>query len=248
MPATGSNNSNKEKVLSIRLASDGLSFSVVFPSGEGTGDNHIAFDKGKSSRADALEHIIGSRKEFADDFLSVQIFLDTTDTAYVPAEVVGSNADSGANEAWLREVGISPSKAEEVVVSPTVRGLRAVMVFDSKSINFLRAKFGQKAVFFSPLQENMEMKERLDLKDGGCIVNLTGTGFYITLFNAEGQLSIAEAYPYKTDADIVYYLHALSGGAGLQSAGAKMRIYLYGSRAAENIKVIRRYFKRAVCV
>jgi hypothetical protein len=276
MRETGNNRHTNEKILSIRLAPDGLYFSVISPSGNATGENRIQFDRSGDSAAEALERILESREEFSDDFVSVQIFLDTIDTVYVPAEAVdgfgsvsgavsgdGEGADpvsasgvvSFSGEDWLKSVGICPAKSEKVIVSPAVADLCAVMAFDGKSIKALKARFGGRAAFFSPLQENIEMKDRLDMSGGACMVNLTESNFYITVFDGGGQLRVAEVYPCKSDADIVYYLHRLvaeSGtygtAGGRNGAGRKARIYIYGSRAAANIKTVRKYFKGAVCV
>jgi hypothetical protein len=138
------------------------------------------------------------------------------------------------------------TKAAKAVISPAVSNMCAVMAFDGKTINLMKNKFGDKAAFFSPLQENMAISDRLNMSAGGCIVNLTESNFYITAFGDGGKLQIAEVYPCQSAADAVYYLHSIIEGAGGSDADA--RIYLYGSRAEDSIRTIRKYFGGALCV
>ncbi len=244
MRETGNNKHKNDKILSIRLSSDGLSFSVISPTG-GTEENNISFGHNQASAADALKRVMESHEEFSKEFSSVQIFLDTAYTVYVPAEVV--DADPGSGETWLNSAGIYTDKSDRVIISSAVGDVCAVMVFDCGVIDCLKAKFGDKAVFFSPLQENIEMKGRFDTGGGGAyIVNLTGKNLYITSFDDTGGLSIAEVYPYNSDADIVYYLHKLSGGG--KEVCRHLRIYVYGDYASVSIRSIKKYFRGAVCV
>lgn len=247
MRGTGNNRHSNEKILSIRLSPDGLSFSVISPSGKDGGEVRIELDHSAGSMTDAVGVILESREEFSEGYSSVQIFLDTVDTVYVPAEVVDEGQEPSV--VWLNRAGVYPTETQKIIVSPAVGEVCAVMAFDGGAIDRLKAKFGGRAAFFSPLQENIEMKGRLDMGGGCYIVNITEDNFYLTAFDAAGQLYIAEVYPYASGADIVYYLHRISGIApGDRKALRRLRIYLYGDCAPACVKTLRKYFRRAVCV
>lgn len=225
---------NNNRTLSIRLNEHGLYFSVLPVSGS-KGESHYALPTDAKLRAAAVKKIFEIQPELSGEFKAVQILLDTPDTVFVPEEALLKSTP----ESFLNEAGIFTGADKTSVTSPATHRLCAVMNFDSEVLSYITERFGDKTVWFSPLQENIEVKERVVLKDGGYIVNLTEKNMYVTSFNSKGDLLVAEVLPYQSDADIVYYLSKLTE----YSAAEKERIYLYGNNAKQYYKIVRKYFK-----
>lgn len=239
MQETGSNSSETTKILSVRLSANGLSFSVVSPKGLHRED-FVPFRANDHSIGSAVRNILESRRLEAKDYRAVQVFLDTPDTAYVPAEAL----ERAPASYFLTQAGIYPSGGDKVVCTSAVDGLCGVMVFDGMAVKFLEEYFPEKISYFSPLQETLSRREAIPADKGGVVVNITGENIYVAVLDAAGKLQVAEVYPYTSQADILFCLQKLSEG----TANPKPRIYIYGSRASQYYKVIKKYFKGARCI
>lgn len=239
MQETGNKNIISDKVLSVRLTAGGLSFSVL-PAGKDEREHFLAYLK-DAKKVDSLRQMFTKVRELGGaTYATVQVLLDTPDTVFVPAKLL----ESMPPENFLYEGGIFPGADKVTLVSPEVDNLCAVMSFDREVIGFFVERFGDNVIWFSPLQENLEVRERVNLSEGGYVVNITEGNLYVSSFNSNGQLLVAEVYPYSSEADIVYYLYKLTE----YSAAKKDRIFLYGGRAAQHTRIVKKYFSRASLV
>ena len=241
MQETGNNISHVKKILSIRLTSSGLSFYVSTPGcPRSDGERRIPFARRDTGITAAVRGIVESTPELSGYFSAVNIFIDTPDTVYAPAEVL--RADNVG--AFLTASGIYIPHGSGVAVSPVVADLRAAMRYDSGSLAFLRDYYGARVSFYSPLQENLELAAKKGFNYDGFIVNLTERNMYITRFDGNGNLLLSEVYPHDTEADIVYYLYKLTEATGTKN----IRIRLFGPESEVACKVLGRYFKGVSCV
>lgn len=234
MQNTENKSVNSTRILSVRLACDGLSVSVITPSGC-KGGHFFAYSDDKKPVWESVWEILEKEGVLSAAYSSIQLFLDTTDTVFVPEEAL--TPDNAGD--FLRDAGIAIPRDKTVVVSPSVDGLCAVMCFDTGVVTYFNGHFGDTLAWFSPLQENLEIRKRVNLAAGGYILNLTEKNVYISEFGSSGRLAVAEVYPYGTDADIVYYLHRLTAGRKV----LKLPVYLTGSRAEQNFRLLKKYFK-----
>ena len=206
----------------------------------GDGERRIPFARRDTGITTAVRTIVESTPELSGYFSSVNIFIDTPDTVYAPAEVL--RADNVA--AFLTASGVYLPQGSGVAVSPPVADLRAAMKYDSGALAFLRDYYGTRISFYSPLQENLELVEKKNLSAEGFIVNITERNLYVTRFDSNGNLLLSEVYPHDTDADIVYYICKLTGSTSTKG----LRVRLLGPGAEEACKVLNRYFKGVSCV
>lgn len=104
-------------------------------------------------------------------------------------------------ENYLHMVGHGHKPSEVVVVSPEVDDRVAVLAVDKECYDYLRAKFGEKLYFVSPLILSRVPKE-------GAIIELAGDVMYVRIFN--GGMIFGEALELSTDGDMLYWLESIN--------------------------------------
>lgn len=235
MPETGNNINGYKKILSIRLWRGGLSLYIqgnarrraVSLSRVFSCDNEFA-----SSLDDALAE--AGIKSGGAHYDTVQVFIDTADTVYIPAELV----DRADMEELLEAAGILVNPNSAIVVADSVCGVGAVSVFPREFIEALQERFKGLLRFFSPLHEIL-IAVRLSgkIKDA-LIIYPTACSVYIVQYDKACDLVLAETYPISGEADVIYYCTELTA---TDKAG-KVRIMLYGERAPRYLSAVKKFF------
>ena len=162
MPSTGKNKRLKEKLLSIRLSPDGLSFWTTGLVGAFAEDRPTPlrdYRTESAERAIAFDRKAGVRENIGKalslctqgiEVASAEILLDTCKTILVPGELY----DESQTADYLEINGFSKSRTETVVRSEAGSGSRrvvAIMVFNEDAVDAVTDVFGEKAVFTSPV-------------------------------------------------------------------------------------------------
>lgn len=226
------------KILSIRLAPGGLSFTV------GTGENPRGGEwkrfpfAGRGAEA-AVRNIIDTTPDLSGYFGAVDVYVDTADTIFESAERL-----SGDTALELFAVaGINLAPGEGIAVSPEEDGIRAAMKYDAGALGYLREFYGSRLAFHSPLSLNMEAAQASDMPPGGIVANITERNLYVTRFSTEKELLDRAVFPYDTAADLLYYIDRLADTAELKNP----YLLIFGPRAKDNYKALKKYFGRTSC-
>lgn len=235
MPETGNNINGYKKILSIRLWRGGLSFYIqgnarqpaVSLSRAVSCDNEFA-----SSLDDALAE--AGVKSGGAHYDVVQVFIDTSDTIYIPAELV----DRADMEELLEAAGISVSHNSAIVVADSVCGVGAVSVFPREFIEALQDRFRGLLRFFSPLHEILLAASLSDKIKDTLIIYPTACSVYIVQYDKACDLILAETYPVSGEADVIYYCTELTAA----DKTGKVRIMLYGERAPRYLSAVKKFF------
>ena len=163
----------------------------------------------------------------ADNVERIEIVIDTPRVTLAPRQHVSLDTASEL----LRIVGKPCHSNEQSVCSELQADIVAIMAIDSKALTSIIEKWGSRATFVSPL---------LDIRhseSNALTIDVTENVCYMRLF--EYGLQRAEAYATSTADDV---LHLVTEWLGEEKGRP---IYIKGSAAAA--KLLRKYFKRAVC-
>ncbi len=231
MQVTGNNSVNELKILSVRLRQGGLSFSFAGDGGATLCDS-IAFRK-EVSLAEQLVRVAARFRSVVD---VMQVFVDTADTVFVPAELL----EDPDPELWLRRAGIAVGESCVAMTTETVQDVCAVVVAEAAVVEALRLLPVRRVRFFSPLHELLAAWERRPVDGGGLLVYPTGDNVYVVRYDEGGRLVLAEVYPCRGTADLVWCLTALAEQE--QGRRADWPVFLYGGNPVDAGR-LRRYFR-----
>lgn len=159
----------------------------------------------------------------------VKVWLDTIKVVLVPTE---SFSDDLA-ESYLKINGHQIADNESVVISEPVGNLLAIISFDRKAIDDLKAQHGNKVQFYSMLHPSLERARENSIE-----ITRHDNRLYLTLYNK--VLEYAESLPYSSIADLLYYIENLKSTFGLD----KREIYVYGDESKQISALLKRYYKR----
>lgn len=241
MQETGNNIQENKKILSIRLNPGGLYFSVAdFPAAEYAEGRCISFGKNNESQEESVRRVIEANEIMRADYAEVRVSLDTADTVFIPSEIIrGRNAAE-----VLSGMGIAPRRGSGVTVAGGMGDMAAMIEYDAATMYYLRSCYDTSMVFYSPLRDNLQQARKLSFPKGGFIANITGRNIYLTRFDEDKSLLIAEVYPCAGDADVVYYLHHLIKDSEIKDPV----VYLMGPVASQACKTVKKYFRKVLCV
>lgn len=242
MQETGSNQNRPKKILSIRLWRGGLSFYFTSPDRPAVafGDHLRQGQTLVGKLAKALDYLDAETSAARYDV--VQLFLDTPDVVFIPKELA-----NGDLEAYLVNAGVASQANSSVVLSESVDELCAVMRFDATVVEYLKNQFGVTLHWLCPIHESMKAYSQSG-KRGECIVAYpTAESVYLTGYDAENRLVLAEVYPCESEADLVYYFKELTADVQAPKRKYGGSVYLYGDRVLAYSPSLKRFFRRA-CV
>lgn len=165
---------------------------------------------------------------------SVEIELLTARTTLVPAELF--DADSAT--ALLAAAGIAVAAGEQPVWSTTEGEIVALMVIDRESLRTLRARFGERLHFTTPL-----LAAPASQTDGPTVEMLhTHDILYIKVYDA--ALQLAEAVPVATESELLYLCERLHA----EFPTERYTLRLAGTMDKRWRSLLRARFKQVVCV
>lgn len=261
MPATGNNRRSKEKLLSIRLSSDGLSFWTAEIDGPVGGTWPECTPKAGSDSAETLialsrepapaERIRSAFGKCIDasgwSGWPVRIMADTLKTVLVPAQLF----DPAQADDYLAVHNIVAGPGDRIIVSQLTGDNPAavVMACDRAIIDAATEVFGGKAWITSPFDTAGAYRGfKHKKKDAGKVFTtlyFTEKNVYITVQAIPGgEWRYCEALPYAGAADILYYMQELSAQFDIR----KTPLYIRGTGAEHMAKALRKPFKRCKCV
>lgn len=247
---------HNNKILSIRLSPDGLSFWTTGLTGSISGnmDAHrdlwevsserwLSFDTEKDIR-DNIEACAAAIKEATarDTIVSVEAYQDGLKSVLVPAEYSTGNA--AYFKGLLEENGIEVGEDDGVACVNVVGDINAVMVYDKKTVNILKEFFGDIAIV-SPYSINIEVMRKCGAgRRRSVAVYLSRQYAYITVFERKsGDVLYADAMQWSADTDILYYLSSLDQTFEFK----KGKVYLRGAGADKVSKLLGKYFRKTRC-
>ena len=256
MQVTGSNTGEHQKILSIRLSPNGLSFWVAqadesaakVGSGPIPDANNVwdtTFDPSLTLAENTLPALNRCRETLGENMPTRKvIYLDTLQTILIPTEL----AETRYQEGYLAQNGLVVDESETVFRSeftgPGKERITSLSIFNSEAGETCQQQLGDNCEFSSPYALLFgELSVRPSSSRLKCGLYLTPTHVYLAIANSSGKLVYTEAMPYSTEADILYYLHVISQQIEL----AQGRIEVYG-RGKENLcKRLRKYYKEVRC-
>lgn len=260
MPATGNNDIKTNKILSIRLSPDGLSFWTSRPCGKDTApgrisfsdptsvieEKYVAFDN-RLERREAVKKAVARCLSLAghDEFPVVEIYPDTRKGVLVPASLY----DAENPEELLLMNNMAPEKTERVYTIEVAPQIKAVIAFDNILMGELLNIPANRHLTLSPFALNLEYPYRYEPKKKHrdrlfCAVCLTNSNAYITVERSDGgQILYCDVFPYSATADLVYYVTEVTKLFPLE----KSILYIRGRKAKEHSKPLGKPFRKVIC-
>lgn len=240
MQETGNNQNRPKKILSIRLWRGGLSFYFSSPDRPAVafGDHLRQGQTLIGKLAKALDYLDAETDTARYDV--VQLFLDTSDAVFIPKELA-----HGDLEAYLVRAGLAPDVNTSIVLSEPENELCAVMRFDATVVEYLKAQFGVTLHWLCPIHESLKAYSQSGRR-GECIVAYpTAESVYLTGYDTENRLVLAEVYPCESEADLVYYFKELTADVQAPKRKYGGSVYLYGDRSLAYLPSLKRFFRKA---
>ena len=254
MQETGSNIRKSEKILSIRLSPNGLSFwltdTAVIPENNlnelsitSPANGRVTIRKFSTDRS--LEENVAIEMNHCMEATGAIhyrpiLYLDTEKSVLVPAELF--QKESAANYLALHNI---PCREEEtVILSPVVRETVAIMVCNKAVFDQIVSRTGEGLTVLSPFQYNLIRTGTTAVQGKPYLrLYLCPGRIYITAFDATGKQRYNDVLPISSVADVIYYLHRL----GKTLPIAESHLYIKGVNAAETFMTLRRYYKFCQC-
>ena len=240
------------RILSIRLSPDGLSFWTTGIVRTATHDSPTkrdlwdmsservyVFDPAKSVREN-LNDGISLIRETVGECLIVEVYVDTLSTIPVPAEY----ASDDTLEKLLADNNISLKDTEDAVYSVVCPGVNAVTVYEPRTLDILRESFGD-VIIASPFGINNAFMDKYGAgRRRAAALYLTPRHVYVTVFERKsGTWLYADVMKWSAPADILYYMSVLDQNFGLR----KGKIYVRGAGASEICPFLQKYFSKTRC-
>lgn len=256
----------KQKLLSIRLCANGLSFWTTAlessPDGSGSGfmpkpdsdsrEQSIEFE----GKPDASGYVRGCVRAAAARCAAitgwsgwpVRVMPDTRKIVLVPDDLF----DPAQAADYLQINNITMTDQEQIVLSRLSADYppaEIVMVYDRRMLDEIEEIFGE-YVWYASLFDTATSFEsvRHKRKDSGrCFstLYLTPANVYITIQTIPGgEWLYYEALPYSTPTDILYYMMELSTKFDI----LQTPVYVRGTSCDAVAWVLNEQFKRPVCV
>ena len=226
MKATGNNraSSQNEKILSIRLSPDGLSFQLAGP-GSRQAAGFVLRKEGREPLGEYLQTHISAMGEAG----RVHVFLDTFRSVLVPQVLFKPESAAG----YLAENGWTPDRHEHTVVSDVAKGIVSVMIRARDETEALKTLFGERLHLFSA-------SHLLAATTPPHTAQMLLTRQHATLAIAGEGLLYADTLPFSSAEDLAYYIQLLQDRFALK----KTSLYLAGQGAEGMRKSLRRYYKK----
>ncbi len=204
-----------ERVLSIRLSPDGLSFWM-----DGQKERFIPLHSGVGLHEAADICVEKSRY-----FERIHLLLDTP-TVPVPSELFSPDEA----HKYLTINNLYVGTRNEVVTAQIPPGVACVMVADSDALKVFRDMFGKRLTVSSAFEAALET--------GVSTIYLTGNQAYIAMRRESGALVYCDSLPYSTAADLVYYASRLS-----RFMPARTRVHIRGLGAHTATRALRKILR-----
>lgn len=243
----------QEKILSIRLSPDGLSFWTTGLSAKATGSTGRHTDlwsrtpeRNLASTPDSslTDNIAAAFREIMaaqDAVVSMEIYPDTLANCIIPAEYF--DQESAAGYLAINNIQIKPGDA--VFNAPLDADTVSLIVFDNEAVHSLGGLFAGQYSIKSPFSVNDTHIEKYGAgKRRRACVYLSPGNAYITVYEGKsGSRLFMETFRWATAADILYYISLLDKEFHL----GKSKIYLRGARCEEVYGLLRKYFRKSRC-
>lgn len=243
----------QEKILSIRLSPDGLSFWTTGLSAKDTGstgqhtdlwsrtpERHFAF----APDSPLTENIAAAFREIRaaqEDAVSMEIYPDTLANCIIPAEY--SDPESIDGYLAMNDIQLKPGDA--VFNAPLDADTVSLIVFDKEAVHSLGSMSAGQYSIKSPFSVNDTHVEKYGAgKRRRVCVYLSPGNAYITVYEGKsGSRLYMETFRWATAADILYYISLLDKEFRL----GKSKLYLRGARCEEVYGLLRKYFRKSRC-
>ena len=242
----------QNKILSIRLSPDGLSFWTTGVVRAATQDKPVkqdlwdvspesefAFDRAKSV-AENLNDGVSLIKKTVGECLMTEVYVDTLRTIPVPTEY----ASGDTLGKLLADNNIVLEDAEDAIYVDICQGISVIMVYDRRVSDILRESFGE-IVIASPFGINNGLMDKYGSgRRRAAALYLTPRHVYVTVFERKsGAWLHSDVMKWSAPADILYYMSVLDQNFGLH----KSKLYVRGNGASEVCHLLQKYFRKTRC-
>lgn len=230
MQVTGNSNLH-DRILSIRLSSDGLYFWYA-----GREVQKAAFS-GTKPLEEEIASAVAYIKAAEPNFDAVCYYEDTLKEVLVPDELF----DDSLVANYLAVNNIEVGEGEQVAVVGIAEGVKSLVVYNKAVADIVARGVGQEFTVGSHFGQNIAALT----SNGGlaCALYLTPKNVYMTVADA-GALKYCDALRCNGREDMAFYLATLDKEFGL----GKSPVYVVGHNAGETAKYLRKFFKGTVCV
>jgi len=169
-----------------------------------------------------------SRAARADEIVAV---VSSAQTQLVPAEMF----DPERSAAYLELAGMAARPSQTVVTSNPAADIVAIMAVESSVLECIGEKIREKIRFTSPLLHTpARTRSVLWLETDGPLL-------YIKVYDAEGQLQLAEVFTAAGEDEVLYYL------TRLRDIHAAETILLAADTPKAVVRLVREHFRKVLC-
>lgn len=169
-----------------------------------------------------------SRAARADEIVAV---VSSAQTQLVPAEMF----DPERSAAYLELAGMAARPSQTVVTSDPAADIVAIMAVESSVLECIGEKIREKIRFTSPLLHTpARTRSVLWLETDGPLL-------YIKVYDAEGQMRLAEVFTAAGEDEVLYYL------TRLRDIHAAETILLAADTPKAVVRLVREHFRKVLC-
>lgn len=230
MQVTGNSNPH-DRILSIRLSSDGLYFWYA-----GREAQKAAFS-GENPLEEEIASAVAYIKAAEPNLGAICYYEDTLKEVLVPDELF----DDSLIDNYLAVNNIEVGEGEQVAVVGIAEGVKSLVVYNKAVADIVARGVEQELTVGSHFGQNIAA---LASNSGlACTLYLTPKNVYMTVVDA-GALKYCDALRWNSREDVAFYLATLDKEFGL----GKSPVYVAGHNAGETAKYLRKFFKGTVCV
>lgn len=174
------------------------------------------------------------------DRMPVALYIDTLKSILIPSDLF----DEESAAAYLKIHNISVSDREAIAVIDVSKSIKAIVIYDRTTTEQVGAALETEPIVNTPFCFMHHWMSAMMREGRYGAFYISDNNVYMAI--GEGILSnmlYFEVMPWKSPADILYYLHTLDGQFELK----KSPIHIKGVNAEEVTKYLRKYFKHVQC-
>lgn len=217
----------KESILSIQFALDGLSFAIRHNDAILRTEHHKL--NGQKVDSETVEKILGSSPALSLPYGEVRIIVDNDRICWVPAEFF----DRSQAKSYFKTNSIVKGSEDKTVVCRNVPDMVGLTLIPKDIYRFFKERY-EKVTYSHPLALNLLHWTN----HPGIVLNFTESFVHVTV-RYQDCLLFADTFPYRTIADVFYYLHVINKDIAKENSS----IVVAGVMAQKKAKELSEYYK-----
>ena len=221
----------KNKILSIQLSLNGLSFSIF--NGKFWSENKCCIFESNADILSEVKTIISDNNLLDDELVRIVLVVDTDKVELVPTQLYSDTyLDDMSNV-----IGVKYTDDLTVVVSSSVNGVLALMNFPRHLYDYFCNIYGDKIAFYHPLLLNLIANNNRSVVS----VCFGDSSFHVTV-KRDNKLLFADSFKYNSIADVIYVLNKLEKLFYIKN----LPVLLSGKTSVDNRKILSAYYKKVI--